>query len=280
LKIGDLIDEDGRIRSEIVLSAEQTKGRRARRVFVNARLKRELAAYLKTDCPKSCSAARCSCRRSAVHSARTRCARAVGASYLIQKQNRSPRWTLAPNGLSNSTIGIEGTEPIGENFSVVFDLDAGFDLYSLRWSDGPGFVAANAGVPQNQATAYSDSSRAGQWYNGQGYVGLSSPTYGTLTAFRQNSLTLDAVFDYDPLDASYAFSPIGFQGITCGGGRKLRTHASVRRFCGRRKKSTRARTNPYENITAEESRAGFRNPAPCTATSGKPADASVTKSMV
>jgi predicted porin len=40
--------------------------------------------------------------------------------------------------------------------------------------------------------------------NGQGYVGVSSPTYGTLTAFRQNSLTLDAVFDYDPFGASYA----------------------------------------------------------------------------
>ena len=79
-------------------------------------------------------------------------------------------------------------------------------------------VAANAGVPQNQQTAYADSSRAGQWYNGQGYVGVSSPTYGTLTVFRQNSLTLDAVFDYDPFGASYAFSPIGFQGITCGGG--------------------------------------------------------------
>jgi predicted porin len=143
---------------------------------------------------------------------------AVGASYLIQKQNRSPIWSLAPNALSNSTIGIKGTEPIGGNFSVVFALDAGFDPYSFRFSNGPGSVAANAGVPQNQATAYSDSSRAGQWFNGQGYVGVSSPTYGTLTVFRQNSLTLDAVFDYDPFGASYAFSPIGFQGITCGGG--------------------------------------------------------------
>ena len=143
---------------------------------------------------------------------------AVGASYLIQKQNRSPLWSLAPNGLTNSTIGIKGTHPIGGNFSGVFALDAGFDPYSFRFSDGPGSVAANAGVPQNQQTAFADSSRAGQWYNGQGYVGVSSPTYGTLTVFRQNSLTLDAVFDYDPFGASYAFSAIGFQGITCGGG--------------------------------------------------------------
>jgi predicted porin len=48
-------------------------------------------------------------------------------------------------------------------------------------------------------------------------LGVSSP-YGTLTVFRQNSLTLDAIFAYDPMGASYAFSPIGWQGITCGGG--------------------------------------------------------------
>lgn len=143
---------------------------------------------------------------------------AVGASYLIQKQNRSPQWGLAPNGMSNSTIGIKGTWPLAGDVSAVFALDAGFDPYSLRFSNGPGSVAANTGVPQNQQSAYSDSSRAGQWYNGQGYVGVSSPTYGTLTVLRQNALTLDAVFDYDPFGASYAFSPIGFQGITCGGG--------------------------------------------------------------
>src|ERR1700704_7175299 len=88
---------------------------------------------------------------------------AVGASYLVQKQNRSPIWSLAPNALSNSTIGIKGTEPIGGSFSVVFALDAGFDPYSLRLSNGPGSVAFAAGVPQNQPTAYSDSSRRGQW---------------------------------------------------------------------------------------------------------------------
>src|SRR5712672_1510351 len=143
---------------------------------------------------------------------------AVGSSYLIQKQNRGSIWTLAPNALSNSFIGIKGIEPIGGNVSVVFDLDAGFDPYSLQFSNGPGSIAANNGIPQNLQRSYSDSSRAGQWYNGQGYVGVSSPTYGTLTVFRQNSLTLDAVFDYDPFGASYAFSPIGFQGITCGGG--------------------------------------------------------------
>src|SRR5260370_12487247 len=143
---------------------------------------------------------------------------AVGGPYLIRKQNNLALWGPAPNALSNSFIGIKGTEPIGGNVSVVFALDAGFDPYSLRCSNGPGSAAANSGIPKNFATAFADSSRAGQWFNGQGYVGVSSPTYGSLTVFRQNSLTLDAVFDYAPFGASYAFSPIGFQGITCGGG--------------------------------------------------------------
>src|SRR2546430_17480133 len=40
---------------------------------------------------------------------------AVGGSYLIQKQNNSALWGPAPNGLTNSFIGIKGTEPIGGN---------------------------------------------------------------------------------------------------------------------------------------------------------------------
>src|SRR3981081_505225 len=76
---------------------------------------------------------------------------ALGAPYLIQKQNRSPLWSLAPNALTNSFIGIKGTEPIGGNVSVVFALDAGFDPYSFRFSNGPGSVAANAGIPPNFA---------------------------------------------------------------------------------------------------------------------------------
>ena len=141
---------------------------------------------------------------------------APGASYLIEKMNRSPMWTLAPNAMSTSTIGIKGTERIGGNISLIFAVDAGFDPYSLRLSNGPGSLAANAGVPLNQQTANRDSSRAGQWDNGEGYVGVNSSTYGTLTVFRQYALTRDAAYDYDPLSGSYAFSPI--KGVTCGGG--------------------------------------------------------------
>src|SRR5216684_472660 len=142
---------------------------------------------------------------------------AVGVDYLIQKYSRGPRWDLAPNGLSNSNIGIKGKEPIAPGWAFVFDLQAGFDPYSMHLSNGPHSEAQNIGVPLTSQDSHADSSRAGQFYNSVGYLGVSSP-YGTLTVFRQNSLTLDAVFAYDLMGASYAFSPIGWQGITCGAG--------------------------------------------------------------
>jgi len=45
---------------------------------------------------------------------------APGGSYLVQKYSRTSRWDVAPNGLSNSSIGIKGTEPVGGNVSLVF----------------------------------------------------------------------------------------------------------------------------------------------------------------
>src|SRR6202140_2926813 len=142
---------------------------------------------------------------------------AVGAAYLVQKYSNRPQWSLAPNGLSNSNIGIKGNEPFAPGWAFIFDLQAGFDPYSLQLSNGPHSVVQNGGVPLTSQNSGPDSSRAGQFYNSVGYLGVSSP-YGTLTVFRQNSLTLDAVFAYDPMGASYAFSPIGWQGITCGAG--------------------------------------------------------------
>jgi predicted porin len=142
---------------------------------------------------------------------------AIAEDYLIQKYSNHALWGIGPNALSQSNIGIKGNEPFAPGWAFVFDLEAGFDPYSLQFANGPHSVAQNAGVPLTSQNSGSDSSRAGQFYNSVGYLGFSSP-YGTLTVLRQNSLTLDAVFAYDPMGASYAFSPLGWQGITCGVG--------------------------------------------------------------
>ena len=141
-----------------------------------------------------------------------------GASYSIQKMNRQAMWGLAPGGLSASNIGIRGAEPIGGDWKFIFQLEAGFDPYSLQLSNGGSSLFENRGVPLNQQSVNADSSRGGQIYNSVGFLGVSSPTYGTLTFFRQNSLTLDGLAAYDPLALSYAFSQIGFSSVASGAG--------------------------------------------------------------
>lgn len=47
LTVGHVLDSNDQVRSEIRLTAEQTKGKHPRTVFVNTKLKEELAAYVK-----------------------------------------------------------------------------------------------------------------------------------------------------------------------------------------------------------------------------------------
>lgn len=48
LRLGDVIGNDGAVRAEIILRADQTKGAQARTVFVSEKLRRELELYIKT----------------------------------------------------------------------------------------------------------------------------------------------------------------------------------------------------------------------------------------
>jgi predicted porin len=141
-----------------------------------------------------------------------------GLEYLVQKNSNRSQFTIAPNGLSQSFIGIKANEPLFGDWSFVFNWQMGFDPYSLRLANGPLSQEQNNGLPPQLQNTNGDSSRAGQWYNGALYAGVSSKTFGTLTVGRQNSLTLDGVNAYDPMGGSYAFSVIGFSGATAGDG--------------------------------------------------------------
>jgi predicted porin len=140
----------------------------------------------------------------------------TGVEEFVQKNSNHGQWLLTPNGLSQSNIGIKGKEEFMPGWSFVFDLNMGFDPYSLQLANGPRSLVENNGVPLALQNSNADSSRAGQFYNGVGFAGISSTTFGTLTFGRQNSLTLDGVNAYDPMGGSYAFSPIGWSGATAG----------------------------------------------------------------
>jgi predicted porin len=142
----------------------------------------------------------------------------TGAQYLVSAGSNRALWTASPNGLSQSTIGLKGTTEILPGLNAIFKLDTGFDPMSGQLANGQGSLQQQNGVPLAFRSANGDSSRNGAAINGQAYVGLSSPTYGTLTIGRNNSLLLDQILGYDPMGGSYAFSPLGFSGTWIGGG--------------------------------------------------------------
>lgn len=47
LRYRDILDADGNVRGEITLTPDQTKGNESRVVFINERLRKELAAYIR-----------------------------------------------------------------------------------------------------------------------------------------------------------------------------------------------------------------------------------------
>jgi predicted porin len=152
------------------------------------------------------------------HGARFNGFYAQGVEVLIAKNSQGARYSIAPNGLGQSVIGIKGTEEFATGWSFVFKLETGFDPYSLRIANGPrSLIENNSNILANQS-ANGDSSRAGQIFNSQAYAGLSNKALGTLTVGRQNSLTLDGVKAYDPMGGTNAFSMIGDSAKTAGVG--------------------------------------------------------------
>jgi len=141
-----------------------------------------------------------------------------GVAELIGKNGNKAMWLATPGGLSQSFIGVHVKEDIAPSWSFIADYSFGFDPYTLSAANGPESFYLNNGKPLAAQSAVGDSSRAGQFYNGTLYAGVSNPVYGTLTFGRQNSLTLDGVIAYDPMGASFAYSVIGWSGQTAGVG--------------------------------------------------------------
>jgi predicted porin len=136
--------------------------------------------------------------------------------YMIGSSSNKSIQSVASNGLSQSKVGLRGIEPLNDVFSFVFNLEMGFNPTSGKLADAPKSLINNNGVALANRKTAGDGSRAGQFFNGAAWGGFSSKDWGTLTIGRQNTIFLDNIVKYDPMNASYAFSIIGYSGVAGG----------------------------------------------------------------
>ena len=117
-----------------------------------------------------------------------------------------------------------------ERFCATGVVEAGINPYSgIKFLNSPRSLADNNARPAGKwpfQTTNFDGSRAGQWDNSQGYIGVSHPVYGALTFGRTNSLSFDVTAAYDPV-ASTAFSLLGFSAAISGFGDTVTAHPNT-----------------------------------------------------
>jgi predicted porin len=142
----------------------------------------------------------------------------AGSSDIVQKNSRRGIGGVTSNNLGQSRVGLQGLEALDVgDWSGVFKLETFFNPASGQLSDAAKSLIQNNGRALDQQTTNLDSSISGQIFQ-QSFAGLSSPTYGTITFGRQNTVLADGVAKYDPNAASQAFSLIGLSGTAAGGG--------------------------------------------------------------
>jgi hypothetical protein len=100
-----------------------------------------------------------------------------GVYYGIQRTSRGGRWSWSPNALSPSTFGLKMEEPLVGDWLLIGAAEFGFNPYSGMLANAPRSLADNNLNPPANQIASGDGSRAGQWNDSQGFVGVSSKTY-------------------------------------------------------------------------------------------------------
>ncbi|MGO9428062.1 porin [Rhodoblastus sp.] len=137
---------------------------------------------------------------------------------LVNRNGNHAQWGVAQNNLSQTGLGIKGTEELLPGWSGVFNASTGINPQSGQLANMAGTMTSNNGLPRNAYSFNGDGARAGQAFNDQLYVGISNITFGTLTFGRQRSLGTDTMLAYDPAGGAYSFSYIGYNGTMAGGG--------------------------------------------------------------
>lgn len=118
--------------------------------------------------------------------------------YIIATPNANRSISTLSNNLDQqSQAGLKLESSVGYDTLLIGRLSTAFNPLYGEVVDACKAQTLNAGRAPSQWTAVYDAGRCGQAFTDDALIGLSNPTYGTLTAGRQTQLGIDSFVNYD-----------------------------------------------------------------------------------
>src|SRR6202521_201232 len=143
--------------------------------------------------------------------------RPSASGNIVRQNSRQSVSGLTPSNMGQSRVGLQGTEALNDDWSVVFQIETFFNPQSGEIADSLKSLTVNNGRSLANQTVSVDGSSAGQAFQ-TAWIGFKSARFGTLTFGRQTTLLLDGTIKYDPNYNATAFGLLGASNTYSGGG--------------------------------------------------------------
>ena len=143
--------------------------------------------------------------------------RPSASGNIVRQYSRESVTGLTPSNMGQSRVGLQGLEPLGDEWSAVFQVETFFNPQSGEIADSLKSLAVNNGRTLATQNVGVDGSSAGQAFQ-TAWVGFKSARFGTLTFGRQVTLLLEGTIKYDPNYNASAFGLLGASNTYSGGG--------------------------------------------------------------
>jgi len=143
--------------------------------------------------------------------------RPSASGNVVRQNSQQSVVGLTPSNMGQSRVGLQGIEPLNDEFAAVFQVETFFNPQSGEIADSLKSLVVNNGRSLASQTVGVDGSSAGQAFQ-SAWVGFKSALFGTLTFGRQTTLLLDGAIKYDPNYNATAFGLLGASNTYSGGG--------------------------------------------------------------
>jgi predicted porin len=143
--------------------------------------------------------------------------RPSASGNIVRQNSRQSVIGLTPSNMGQSRVGLQGSEPLNDDCSAIFQVETFFNPQSGEIADSLKSLTVNNGRTLATQSVGVDGSSAGQAFQ-TAFVGLKSKRFGTLTFGRQVTLLLEGTIKYDPNYNASAFGLLGASNTYSGGG--------------------------------------------------------------